>query len=159
MDPTPRHAAYRSLCRLLRDLPDSEREDVVNGIREWAGTTDAAGRDDFVLSAEDILLIEQGGLVEVGSHTMTHPVLASLPPEKQLDELRASKRVLEDILGHSVGSFAYPFGSKSDYTKETVSIVRNCGFACACSNYRDLVWRYSNLFELPRFIVESGHDR
>ena len=154
-DPTPRHSAYRSLCRLLRDFPESEREDVMNDIRKWAGKEGSVARDDLVLSAEEILLLVQGGVVDVGGHTMTHPVLATLPPERQLDEVRTSKRLLEEILGRPVTSFAYPVGSRADYTRKTVGIIRESGFECACSNYPDMVWRWTSLFQLPRFIVRN----
>jgi len=106
-------------------------------------------------NCEEILSLVQGGVVDVGSHTMTHPVLATLPPERQLDEVRTGKRLLEEILGRPVTSFAYPFGSKADYSRQTAGIVRESGFECACSNFTDLVWRWTNLFQLPRVVVRN----
>lgn len=153
-DFTPRHAAYRALCLIFRALSTKKKQEVLVYLRSWAGKTIQDGQQ-LVLSAEEIITLANGGLVEIGSHTMTHPALSSLPEDSQEMEIMNSKAALEGILGIPVKSFAYPFGSKRAYTKRTVGIVRNCGFACACSNYRDLVWRYSNLFELPRFIVRD----
>jgi peptidoglycan-N-acetylglucosamine deacetylase len=48
--------------------------------------------------------------MEIGSHTVTHPVLTDLP-EAAIDcELRDSRRKLEDLLGLEITSFCYPKG-------------------------------------------------
>jgi peptidoglycan/xylan/chitin deacetylase (PgdA/CDA1 family) len=151
----PRQTLYRALSAIIRSLPaPAERDLVLTNLRSWAGK-DAQSAKGRVLSPDELLTLAEGGLVEVGSHTMTHPILASVSREIQQSEIENSKTTLEEILGRPVRSFAYPFGSKSDYTALSASIVRNCGFTCACSNYRDLVWRYSDSFQLPRFIVRD----
>ena len=94
----------------------------------------------------------KGGLVEVGSHTVTHPALANLPLSVQREQIRRSKASLEDVLGRPVTSFSYPHGS---YTPETAALVREAGFACACSSLIDLVWRGTDRFQLPRMVVKN----
>jgi peptidoglycan/xylan/chitin deacetylase (PgdA/CDA1 family) len=94
----------------------------------------------------------EDGLVEIGSHTVTHPVLATLPVTAQRDEIRQSKAGLEDILGCEVTSFSYPHGS---YTPETVDLLREAGFTQACSSIADVVWQSTDGFQLPRRIVKD----
>jgi peptidoglycan/xylan/chitin deacetylase (PgdA/CDA1 family) len=94
----------------------------------------------------------EGGLVEVGAHTVTHPVLATLPVTAQRDEIHRSKSSLEEILGHSVTSFSYPHGS---YTLETTTLLREAGFTQACSSIADVVWQNTDGFQLPRQIVKD----
>ena len=84
---------------------------------------------------------------------MTHPVLASLPTELQRDEIHQSKARAEEILGRPVLSFAYPFGSRPDFTKETEAIVGEAGFTSACSTQPGLANRRLQRFQLPRFQV------
>lgn len=50
------------------------------------------------------------GLVEVGSHTCSHPNLNELADEDVEHEARESRRILEDELGVAVDSFCYPKG-------------------------------------------------
>ena len=43
----------------------------------------------------------------------------------------------------------------SDYTPHTVALVREAGFACACSTSADVVCRVSDRFQLPRVVVQD----
>src|SRR5207247_10886050 len=86
---------------------------------------------------------------------MTHPILSSLPQLEQRNEIQGSKKYLEQLLGRPVSSFAYPHGSRSDYTPATVAIVREAGFTCAWSSSADIDCRSSDPFALPRMPV---HD-
>jgi peptidoglycan/xylan/chitin deacetylase (PgdA/CDA1 family) len=154
-EPSPRHAAYRALCRLLRDLPSSRRTQALQAVRAWAGAS-AEGRPSHrVLAPDEVARLAAGGLVEIGSHTLTHPVLARLDPVEQRVELQASKAQLEAILGRPVLSLAYPFGSPADYGPETMAAARDCGFAAACANFPAAVRRGSDLWQLPRLLVRN----
>lgn len=152
-DPGPRQECYRSLCRLLRSLPEDERQKVLDELLNWAGT-DPKGRPAHLpLSPDEVLQLAEGGLIDVGAHTKTHPVLSTLPAAAQRDEIQRGKILLEEILGRPVTSFAYPHGSRSDYTTETVTIVREAGFTCACSVLFDAVWQGTDYYQLPRVNV------
>jgi peptidoglycan/xylan/chitin deacetylase (PgdA/CDA1 family) len=86
---------------------------------------------------------------------VTHPALVNLPPSKQREEIVNCKVFLENVLDDSIKSFSYPFGLKSDYSNETINIVREAGFSCACSNEIDTVWSKSDLYQLPRYWVKN----
>lgn len=65
---------------------------------------------------------------EVGSHGLTHEVSSAfdiLTPEQQLDHLRQSKQILEDIIGEEVLSFRAP-AARVD--KGFSSIMKEAGF-------------------------------
>jgi peptidoglycan/xylan/chitin deacetylase (PgdA/CDA1 family) len=154
-DPSLRHGIYRSLLTQMRPIPSSERQKILDELLAWAGAQSTDRPDYLPLTPDEMHRLEQGGLVEVGAHTMTHPVLSTLPPTAQQIEIQQSKTELEKVLGHSVTSFSYPFGSRSDYTMETVGIVREAGFACACSNFPEVIWNGTDLFQLPRILVRD----
>jgi peptidoglycan/xylan/chitin deacetylase (PgdA/CDA1 family) len=152
---TPRHQLYTSLYDLLRPLSAGDRRKKLGEVREWR--VDAPGRRPWhrPLSAGEIGALRQGGLVEVGAHTVNHPLLSDLPPRRQRREIEESKVSLEQILGHPVRSFSYPYGKPRDYTAKTVDLVRRAGFACACSTSVDVVRRSSDPFQLPRVWVRN----
>jgi len=152
-DPTPRQNIYRTLCARLLQMSEEDRENVLNAVRTWAGATPSCRPIHRPLSAEEIVRLSEGGLVEVGAHTMSHAVLSAIPTAAQETEIRESKTRLEAMLGRPLFSFSYPFGKRTDYTEETVAIVRQAGFRCACSNFPGNVCRGADLFQLPRVIA------
>ena len=94
-------------------------------------------------------------MVDVGAHTSSHGTLSALPVAAQRSEIVESKARLEEITGRAVTSFAYPFGGRADYTPMTVGLVREAGFALACSNVPGLVRRRTDPFQLPRVLVRN----
>lgn len=100
-----------------------------------------------VLDADELLELDESGLIEVGSHTANHLFLAVLPIEEQRAEVFNSKVDLEAWLGRPVRSLSYPNGSSTGQTRR---IVREAGFTCACGSRPDIVWRGSDCFDLAR---------
>lgn len=94
-------------------------------------------------------------LVEIGSHTVTHPDLTRLPPAGIDRELGDAKAELQDRLGRPVESLAYPFG-RSD------SVVRaraRAHYARAYGTRLDYVDAEADSLDLPRidaYYVRSG---
>ncbi|MFD5447558.1 polysaccharide deacetylase family protein [Streptomyces sp. NPDC003470] len=97
--------------------------------------------------------LERSGM-EIGSHTVTHAQLDTLSGTALAYELRTSKNVLEDALGHPVRHLAYPHGYNSPRVRamsaragyETATAVRH-----ALSSGRDERYR------IARLIVRRGH--
>ena len=154
-DPTPRHSLYRSLFQILQPLPDQERQHIIDDLAAWAGRDSIQRPTHRTLLPEELTRLADGGLVEIGAHTVSHPVLSALPADAQAHEISRSKTRLEEILGHTVASFAYPFGARSHYTEQTVAAVRAAGFEWACSNFGGIVGPATDRFQLPRFLVRD----
>jgi len=152
VDPTRRHALYRSLYHHLHAMPEKERQASLAELRSWAGVTSGGRPSHRTLSAEEIVDLADGGLIAIGAHTISHPALAGLPSAVQCAEIQGSKTRLGEILGQPVTSFAYPHGS---YSEETLAIVRELGFSCACSSDADAVWTGADYFRLPRVVPRN----
>ena len=136
-------------------MPEDDRHSVLEELRRWANIG-ASGRPAHrTLSLEEVRNLAQGRPIEVGAHTVTHPALSTLPVAKQWDEIMGSKSQLEEILGRPVHTFAYPYGKKSDYSADTMNLVRKAGFLCACANVAGLIERSTGLYALPRVHVPN----
>ena len=59
-----------------------------------------------------------------GSHTVSHPRLSTLDPSSVKSEIANSKQVIEENLGESVDSFAYPFAFPEN-NKPFIQVLRN----------------------------------
>jgi peptidoglycan/xylan/chitin deacetylase (PgdA/CDA1 family) len=151
-DPGPRQRLFRALFELLYLLPSASRWAVLDQLSDWADAPRVARASHRPLTAEETLRLAQGDLMEIGAHTMTHPVLAALSPSEQRREIQESKACLEEILGHGVVSFAYPHGS---VTPEAAASVGQAGFACACSSQAEAVFRAADRLQLPRVGVRD----
>jgi len=156
-EPSLRHRVFRSLHHQLAPLPDTKRRDVLEALRAWAQADPQARPTHRILSPDEVVRLAEEGLIEVGAHTVTHPVLGSLPVATQREEIQGSKAQLEKLLGKTVASFAYPYGSRAraDYTEETVAVVRQAGFTCACSTLAQPVHRDTDGFQLSRVGVRD----
>ncbi len=153
--PSSRHALYRSLWEMLLPLPEPEQQKVLEALREWAGADPIYRLTHRTLSREEVPALAQGGLISVGAHTVTHPLVSALPAASQRDGIQGSKAELEEILDGPVTCFSYPYGSPRDCTAGTLSLVREAKYARACSNFGGAVGRYTDQFQLPRVFVKD----
>lgn len=151
-DPTPRQRIFRALTQIVRALPAEEQRRCLDVVLRWAGIQPTVRSSHRTLTREETIQLASSDLIEIGAHTMTHPDLRTLTLESQRPEIRESKACLEALLGCPVMSFAYPYGS---YTEQTVALVRNEGFTCACSTVGDVVWPGSDPLQLPRITVPN----
>lgn len=151
-DPTIRHRLFRWLFDRLGTLPEGERGKILDDLLVLTGAESSARHTHRTLANDELIDLAKGGLVEVGAHTQTHPLLAAQPVEEQRNEIQQSKERLEAILRHPVTSFAFPHGS---YTPETVSVLRATGFTCACTSNPDAVWKGADPLQLPRVGVRN----
>jgi peptidoglycan/xylan/chitin deacetylase (PgdA/CDA1 family) len=90
-------------------------------------TSRISNGDVSFLSWPQLHALENSG-VEIGSHTVHHVELPSLPDPPALQELIQSRRALEQHLGHPVQWFAYPAGRFNAHSEE---LVRQAGYVLA----------------------------
>jgi peptidoglycan/xylan/chitin deacetylase (PgdA/CDA1 family) len=64
--------------------------------------------------AEELAEAAAAGVLEVGSHGLTHSPLTGLPRERLEAELISSRQLLEDRIGRAVRTFAYPYALPPD---------------------------------------------
>ena len=94
--------------------------------------------------------------VEIGSHSLTHRSMARLPHAQAAHEARGSKARLEDVLGREVTAFAYPFGTRLDYSAATTAMLREAGYRLAFTSQHGAVRPGLDPLRLPRVKVEAG---
>ena len=147
-----RQVLYLRAYEVLRPLPEDERNAVLGALWESAGLTPVPRPEYGQLDAEGLLSLNRTGLIEIGAHTVTHPELPQLTEREQWAEISASQATLGEIIATPVTAFAYPYGI---FTPETASLVRQAGYACACTTVGSAVSPGSDVFQLPRLMVED----
>ncbi|MGD8751437.1 MAG: polysaccharide deacetylase family protein [Anaerolineales bacterium] len=153
--PWSRERLLWSVYQLFLPLTPAELEIAMDQLRSWVGLESYGVPSSRAVTADELFSLSTDELIEIGAHTVSHPVLTELPKEAQEMEICGSKAFLEDLLGQPVISFAYPNGA---YNEETKTIVREAGFLSACASSHGVVWQGSNPFSLPRLWI-SDLDR
>jgi peptidoglycan/xylan/chitin deacetylase (PgdA/CDA1 family) len=140
-------AIERILARLKYYEPERRRR-VADEIAQRAG-----GRTptDLMMTSEQVRALHAAGM-EIGAHTVTHPILAEIPLGRARHEMEASRARLEQITGAPVRLFAYPNGSpRRDYHAEHAALARELGFAAAVSTAWGAARAGDDLYQIPRF--------
>jgi peptidoglycan/xylan/chitin deacetylase (PgdA/CDA1 family) len=106
---------------------------------------------DLMMTSAEVKAMHKAGM-QIGAHTVSHPILARLSDEQALQEIGDSKRFLEELLGERIGLFAYPNGKpKEDYIPQTVEIVRSLGFDAAVTTQWGASDMHSDMLQIRRF--------
>lgn len=142
-----RRAAARDIITRSKYLDASRRDEIADCLASQTGPL----ADDLMLNTAQLLTLQENG-VEIGAHTVSHPILSSLTLEGSREEIIRGKIELEKITGKTVNLFAYPNGKAGvDYKKDQVSLVREAGFEAAVTTDWGVSDRHTDLFQLPRF--------
>jgi len=112
--------------------------------------------DSAPMTEDQLHALTADGLIDIGAHSINHRRLALLSEDDQREEISGAKHHLEEVLGRSVDTFAYPFGVEgSDYTRRTQELVKEAGFACAFSVRSFPLVGYCDPYALPRCWVSD----
>jgi len=144
-----RRAAVTTLLPRLKHLPGDARSAAVDRIVENTRT----GRLplDLMLSSAQVVQMAADGM-EIGAHTVSHPILASEQVSAARREICASRDHLADLLRIPIRTFAYPNGRPGvDYLAAHVKIVRDAGFDAAVTTSNGVARTGDDVFQLPRF--------
>ncbi len=140
--------AIASLLPALKYLEPSQRGQVATAIGQAAG---ADLPDRLMMSGVQVRSLRRAGM-QIGAHTVYHPILAGLPTGAAREEITASKSALEALLDEPVTLFAYPNGKPGvDFNAATAGLVQGCGFDAAVTTGWGVSDRATDIFQLPRF--------
>jgi peptidoglycan/xylan/chitin deacetylase (PgdA/CDA1 family) len=148
-----RRLTHKSMHAFLRNLRPEDRDNVLSSLATWAGVEENCRQEYRCMNTDEILKLSQSGVIDIGAHTITHPVLSTLSVEEQYDEMVGSQKRLESILGRPVHTFAYPYGASGDFTPQTLEIVREAGFKAVCTTVSGTVTNEKDPMSLPRRTV------
>jgi peptidoglycan/xylan/chitin deacetylase (PgdA/CDA1 family) len=153
--PASRQAIYLEFFRLLYHSTADQRAEYLSHLQQWSMLGRQGRESHRMMTSAELRSLAAGGVVEIGAHTVNHPLLAVESPQRQREEIETSKRSLENILNKPVTSFSYPFGTRRDYTSASVDASRAAGIEIACSNFESPVTAGTDRLQIPRFIVRD----
>ena len=96
--------------------------------------------------------------IELGGHTVTHPILSALTPDEQHQELLDSAMRIREAAGAAPRSFAIPNGSRDDFDAATLEAARAAGFDSVCTMIRGSNAAGANPMQLRRIGVGADSE-
>lgn len=104
----------------------------------------------LMLTPDMVINLDRAG-IEIGAHTISHPILTSLDDASSRLEIEGGKRELEAIIGKPVRLFAYPNGKVGkDFDQRHTAMAREAGFAAAFTTRAGAISGGTDLYQLPR---------
>ncbi len=148
-DAASRRAAADRLIAACKYLSPEPRQMLVEAIAQRAA---CALPQDLMMSTAQLRGLRDAGM-QIGAHTVSHPILSRLDARQAADEMGRSKAVLEAMLDRPVRLFAYPNGKPGDdyLPDRDPGLVRELGFEAAVSTRWGVASRQDDPFQLPRF--------
>lgn len=100
-----------------------------------------------LLNEKQILEMQNSGLIEFGSHTLSHVNLSKIDDVQLEKELIESKKEIEKITNKECEAFAYPYGKFDD---KIVNAVKKAGYKNATVVKRGLFEQNDDVFTIKR---------
>lgn len=147
-DENARVQVFSRLLQQIKYLPHAERAAVADRIAAQVGE-ELPG--DLMMTGEEVRELSAAG-IDIGGHTLTHPILSGLDDRAAKEEIAENKAYLSDLINTPVRVFAYPNGRPGrDYNAAHVRMVKECGYLGAVSTATGAATRLSDPYQLPRF--------
>jgi peptidoglycan/xylan/chitin deacetylase (PgdA/CDA1 family) len=147
-----RRAALQAIWQSLRVFEDEERRSVMAKVRSDFNVRDHPANLGRAMTDSEVRALMADGLVTIGAHTVTHPVLSAVGAAACRREITVSKWACEALVGVPIAAFAYPYG---DFDAQAREAVKAAGFKFACSTQPGPAGAASDTFALPRIHISN----
>jgi len=139
--------ATKAIIAHVKNMDSEQRSLYLNALQQRLRSPPAGDR--LMLSWDEVQSLSRVG-VTVGSHTVSHQVLARVDERTAGVEIGDSKRILEARTGSRVAFFAYPNGTSADFTDSTIDELKKAGYSAAVTTIRGVNRNGADVFRLRR---------
>jgi peptidoglycan/xylan/chitin deacetylase (PgdA/CDA1 family) len=106
------------------------------------------------MTADQVHEVEQAGMV-IGCHTVNHLDLARIPSAVAQMQIKVSHQQLEQMLGHPVLDFAYPYGA---FNAQVAQMVLADGFRDAVTTQGGTLLQIGTRGTWPRLHIDGSDN-
>ena len=135
-DEPDREAAVRTLLRAYKAMPAESTGRYLNAVAEstQSGRCGPDVGSGFWMSWEMLREMRASGMTVAG-HSVTHPILARAPVDRQREEIFGCATRLAAEMGEPMRYFSYPVGGPNSFNSVTRDCLREAGVQYAFSYY------------------------
>lgn len=143
---------YYSIWQVLFPLESVKRRKLLDNIAEWSGKRPQVRETHRSLNSKELIQLADEHQFTIGAHGVQHVNLTTQGFSTQLNEIRESKKYLQDLLDQEVTSFAYPHG---EYNQVLTDILQKENFRYALTTDHGSVRTAAIKYSVPRIQVED----
>ena len=108
-----------------------------------------ANRNSIYANSKELKTLSESFVI--GNHTLSHPNFRNLSIEDKIKESEESRKILENIIGKEINTFAFPFGQEHQHwCQNDVSLLQNLGY--------DFIFSVANEFDRVNYDVIHRHE-
>ena len=145
----------RRLLRVFKGPATTDTSHFLAMLKESVGFSSEDVHADLIMSWDDARAMRAGGMT-IGLHAHTHRILAKLPLEQQIGELKKCREKIEAEIGVETRILAYPDGARDAFNNQTIEAAREVGVRVAFSFYGGTnLANNINTFDVRRVAYES----
>lgn len=146
---------YHLKLVLKYDAQPAERDRVLDALLVELGGDERALCEALYMSWDEARAMAQSG-IELGGHTVNHPILSKLAREEQAREIDLGAKSMARELGAPARTFAYPWGRRWDFDQNSVAAARASGFSCAVTMHAGVNTPKTDRFALKRLAIDDS---
>jgi len=152
-----RGEAYARVVGALKALDPAVKDTALHALTDALGAPRAPDPGEFrLMSWEQAIGLDRGGLVDVAAHTRTHEILSRLPTAEAVrDQVIPSQRAVAARLGRAPRVFAYPNGRAVDVDDRAKAAVGEAGVPWAVTTVEGFATASDDPLALPRLSIGS----
>lgn len=162
------HAANQVICearsprpayevkRILKyDADPAVRDAAIDRVFAAQGGDERALCDDLYMDWDEARELAAAG-VELGGHTVNHPILSRLEPQAQAREVLDGAESMRRALRSEVTTFAYPWGRRWDFDQHSREAVQAARFRCAVTMHAGTNRADTDRLALKRLAIDDS---
>jgi peptidoglycan/xylan/chitin deacetylase (PgdA/CDA1 family) len=137
----------------LKRMPSEKRDSLLEQLLPAEENEDGQDDVDSMLTWSQAVEMSRDG-VEMGGHTVSHPLLSFENDATVERELKLSKQIIEEHLGKNVRTFAYPNG---DWDERVRRWVEQVGYDSAVTTRPGWYARGQDRYTIRRILLHEGN--
>lgn len=147
-----KHAAYASLYRRMRTIPEADRVKLIRDLAGQYGFDLVRHCRELIMDWSELRTFAADPLCTIGAHTVHHYELSKLGPADARNEIEQSIRILKAQFGKTPLHLSYPIGSGTAAGPREFGLARDLGLRTAVTTRPGALYASSRhaLHALPR---------
>lgn len=141
---------------IMKSLPIEKMHEIIESFEK---ANDLLPAPYINVNVDELVEMHESGIIEIGAHTLNHPILANETDDNSRNEIMASVDSLNKLLSYQTRCFAYPNGlPEHDFEKREMQTLKDAGIEIAFSTEPDFVSARFNKMSIPRVgVMKGGH--